>query len=237
MKHDSILQGKEDEDAPAHPSNRGTSLSLAFYDSVKGVNCVNRQEYRFDEQIEEILWEIPEYVKRYIEETAVSSDCGPMHSPSAAPRKRSMPLARYLLYILIITATISGVSLSRYATSETSSDTARVADFHVTVSHHPDDEEWNQNEFKDIEIFKDLNVSNPSKSYKFLLENTSEAAVRAKFVLDYADNTVSITAPAGITMNNWFTMGKGETKVVTVKVLGAALGNNAQIHVEYEQID
>ena len=200
---------------------------------MKEVSCVDKQEYNCDEQIEEILWEVPRYAKRYAAQTAVLPDCAQRGAPSAIPRKRKTPIIRYLLYALIVTMTVTGVSLSRYATSESASDTARVADFKVTVSHPG----WNQNEFKDIEIFKNLNVANPNKSYQFTLENDSEVAVRAKFVLDYSDNTVSITSPAGITMNNWFVVDKGETKVVTLNVLGATLGNNAKVHVEYEQLD
>lgn len=138
----------------------------------------------------------------------------------AETSRRSLPIVRYMLYLLIVTLTVSGVSLSRYATSSPGADQARVAKLDVVVTHPG----WNNYDVSS-------HATGGTKGYELRVTNNSEVAVRARLVIDGSGGSV-FASPSG-----WFDLPLGAWQDIAVTVTGTAGGNVVQMHVEYEQID
>ena len=156
-----------------------------------------------------------------------------MQTSPVKPQKRSMPLIRYLIYLLIVTMTVTGVSLSRYATSTTTNASpARIAKFDVTVTPSG----WIKN--GTTAPGKDLT----HKDCVMTVENNSEVSVRARLVIfsDSQNAVSSITpsaSPSSVIHSAWFNLAIGGTQNVTVSIAGASSGNEVQMYVEYNQVD
>jgi len=131
------------------------------------------------------------------------------------------------MYFLIITTIVTGVSFSRYASGQSSYDTARVAKFNVVVAPNS----WSD---EDVTLLKPADPT--SKVYGYTITNNSEVAVRVRIVIDSASagNTTVTVFPAG-----WFDLAAngGFRNDVTVTVAGVFGGNRVEMSVEYEQID
>jgi len=139
-------------------------------------------------------------------------------------KKPALPLVRYMAYLLIVTTAITGVSLSRYSTSSSSDDSARVAKFEVVISHI----EWSEDENNDISL-----VSTPDgvRNYVFTVTNNSEVAVRARLIIIASDYTATAN-PTG-----WTDISPDNSENITVTVTGTFEGNHVKVYIEYEQID
>lgn len=146
--------------------------------------------------------------------------------PKKSEKKPAIPIIRYMLYLLIVTITITGVSLSRYATSSSQKDAGRVAGFDVSVTHTGT---WSENEFEDVSN----HLLNGSKVYSFRVTNNSEVAVRARVVIDGNSGTAPIVSPSGT-----FDIAPHSSRDnVQITVVGSAVGNLVKMHIEYEQIN
>ena len=140
---------------------------------------------------------------------------------------KKISIARYMAYLLIITLTITGLSLARYATTSSGSDASRVANFDVQVTHTGS--AWShESENKDVSA----HAPGGSKIYTFKVDNYSEVAVRARLVIDSNSAAAPMVSPAG-----WFEIAAGKAKNVTVTVVGVIGGNDIGVSVEYEQIN
>ena len=137
--------------------------------------------------------------------------------------KEKIPIIRYMLYFLIITFIVTGVSLSRYSMASLEQDTSRVAKFNVSVTHTA----WSNGD-QDISAHK----LNGNKVYTFTVTNNSEVAVRARLVIVNNSGPAPATNPPA-----WFDLAVGGTQNVTVTVNGALDGNVINMRVEYRQID
>ena len=138
--------------------------------------------------------------------------------------KTPLPIIRYLIYLLIATAAVTGVSMSRYATSSQMSDSARVAKFDVVISHAG----WSKDENNDI-----FTVSTPegTRNYVFTVANNGEIAVRARLII-VSSNDLATANPTG-----WINLSPHSSENITVTVTGTFEGNRVKVYIEYEQID
>ena len=135
-----------------------------------------------------------------------------------------LPLTRYVLYVLLVTLTVTGVAFSRYTTTSSLDAVARMANFNVSVTHAT----WSHGVYADIAS----HVLNGNKAYVFTVTNNSEVVVRARLVIDSYDGTAPTVSPS-----SWFTLAVGASQNVTMTVVGAVDGNDVDLHVEYEQVD
>ena len=146
----------------------------------------------------------------------------------AQKNKHKISLTRYMMYVLLVTFTITGVSLSRYSTTSSGNDTTRAAKFEVTIT--PDG--WSNN---------GATAHGTNVTYKdcvLKVENKSEVAVRARLVINSGNGYVSSISPAGSSgYSAWFNLSPGSSQNVTVNITGATTGNDVTMSVEYEQID
>ena len=169
----------------------------------------------------------------------------PQHLKNA-DKKTSLPVIRYLAYLLIATMTVTGVSLSRYSTSSSGSDSARVANFDVVVTH----DSWNYG-LTDGIIDASFNQSS-GRLYTFTITNNSEVSVRARLIIDSYDLLPALNSFSPQDLNNstdrsgWVTIApKGAPKQITVRLFAVSNtgnpivpnGNNVEMHIEYEQVD
>jgi len=138
--------------------------------------------------------------------------------------RSSLPIVRYMTYLLIVTVTLSGVSLSRYATSLASEDQARAARFDVTVSHAS----WSIDEYNDRFVVQTIDGS---QEYTFTVTNNSEVAIQARLVI------VSSTSSVAPDPSDWQIIPANESRDITITIAGSFTGNNVQLFIEYEQID
>ena len=136
-----------------------------------------------------------------------------------------IPYVRYMAYMLIVMLTVTSASLSRFKMSSSAGDSARVAEFNVSVTHAAG---WSAGEFNDIVA----TGIGGSKDYIFTVTNNSEVAVRARLVVESSSGQAAAVNPSG-----WFDLQCNNSRNVTVNVVGDAGGNNVKMHVEYEQID
>ena len=153
-------------------------------------------------------------------------------------KKPALPLIRYLAYLLIVTTVMTGISLSRYSTSYSMYDSARVAKFNVEVIPVG----WENNEVLDI-------APNGNKRLHFEIVNKSEVAVRVRLVDTYTGVPLNVTAvmnSSWITVawdvaNGWFTMTPGGTfdakRYMMIDIVGTSVGKTVNMRMEYEQID
>ena len=146
-------------------------------------------------------------------------------------QKRPMSLMRYLVYLLIVTTTVTGVSLSKYSASSSTDDSARVAKFNVAVAPIG----WANNGV----VAHGITVSNTACILR--VTNNGEVAVRARLVISSAPaGAVSSINPAAIgrtDISAWFDLAIGGTQDITVNIVGDADGNAVAMYVEYEQVD
>lgn len=110
-------------------------------------------------------------------------------------KRRRLPAAVYLCYLLVAVLAFTGASVAGYKTESSGDDSARVARFEVTAA--PAGEQ--RTEFT-------LNSTTKSDSYRFTVTSGSETAVSYDVV---------VTVPGGQTMPNGVTVSlkNGETAV------------------------
>ena len=186
---------------------------------------MEKQRRDLDAQVDEILREVAEYKKRQaIQKIPVFDDLTPSHYKKPPLRKHPMPLIRYLVYLLIVTTAITGVSLSRYATSSGVNDSARVAKFDVVISHVV----WSEDENNDISL---VSAPGGTRNYVFTTQNNSEVAVRARLIIVSSDY-IATENPTG-----WTDIAPHGSENITVTVTGTFEGNHVKVYIEYEQID
>ena len=145
-------------------------------------------------------------------------------------KKKKLPVVRYMVYMLIITAAVTMVSLSRYSTSSSMGDTSKVAGFNVVITH----DNWNVNGHPNKDVYSfGAGTTGGTKVYTFTVKNFSEVTVKARLVVDSADQTVTYN-PA------WFNVpigGAPQTVTATVPQGVGFSGNDVSMHIEYEQVD
>ena len=114
-------------------------------------------------------------------------------------KRRRLPAAVYLCYLLVAVLAFTGASVAGYRTESSGDDSARVARFEVTAAPV----EGQRTEFT-------LNSTTKSGSYSFTVTNGSETAVSYDVV---------VTVPDGETMPNGVTVSlKNGVKAVSRKV-------------------
>lgn len=101
-------------------------------------------------------------------------------------KRRRLPAAVYLCYLLVAVLAFTGASVAGYRTENSGDDSARVARFEVTAAPV----EGQSTEFK-------LNSTTKSGSYSFTVTSGSETAVSYDVV---------VTVPGGQTMPNGVTV-------------------------------
>ena len=102
-------------------------------------------------------------------------------------KRRRLPAAVYLCYLLVAVLAFTGASVAGYKTESTGEDSARVARFEVTAA--PAGEQ--RTEFT-------LNSATKSGSYSFTVTNNSETAVSYDVVVTVPNNQ---TMPSGVTVS------------------------------------
>ena len=155
-------------------------------------------------------------------------------------KKNNLPIIRYLIYLMVVTMTVSGVSLSRYVSSSAVSDEARVAQFKVAVTQVDSANQpvtWSIDEFNDVSAHT---IAAGSKQYIFNVKNNSEVKVEATFFLD-SQTYAGATPPAAATVSHTspFILQPGGSQNVTVTIYGGreGIGKIVKVHVEYKQVD
>lgn len=153
----------------------------------------------------------------------------------------TIPMSRYLLYLLIITTLVSSFSFSKYKTVSPNDDGARVAKFDVEISHN----EWSIDEYNDFALLD----KGEEREFTFDIKNNGEVAVKFR-VLNTADDTLldrslynvydSNYDLVTIDNNGWFVLGPvGESldKVTLEGALGVSGPlNEIEFYIEYEQL-
>ena len=110
-------------------------------------------------------------------------------------KRRRLPAAIYLCYLLVAVLAFTGASVAGYKTENSGGDSARVARFEVTAA--PAGEQ--RTEFT-------LNSATKSGSYSFTVTNGSETAVSYDVVVTVPDGK---SLPKGVTVS----LKNGETAV------------------------
>lgn len=110
-------------------------------------------------------------------------------------KRRRLPAAVYLCYLLVAVLAFTGASVAGYKTEDSGDDSARVARFEVTAA--PAGEQ--RTEFT-------LNSTTKSDSYSFTVTNGSETAVSYDVVVTVPDGK---SLPKGVTVS----LKNGETAV------------------------
>lgn len=153
--------------------------------------------------------------------------------------KFEIPIVRYLVYLLVVTLAVSGVSLSRYSVSSDTIQSGRVAKLAGSFTH-------------DIWSDGDVDISvlplGYTRHYVFTIKNDSEVAMRVR--LRDATKEPPITnitvvdagnASVNVDDNGWFDFspaGSGaDTRIVTMGLESTLDGNHLTIFFEYKQID
>ena len=147
----------------------------------------------------------------------------PQHKHTAKA-KTPLPFIRYLIYLLIMTSVVTGFSLSRYATSYSMTNAARVAKFEVVISHV----QWSEDENNDIAL---TSMPQEPRDYVFTVQNNSEVAVRARLII-HSSGYIAAVNPTG-----WVDIAPSHSENITVTVIGTFEGNTVNAHIEYEQIN
>lgn len=108
------------------------------------------------------------------------------HHPEIKPRFR-LPLHVYMIYLLICTFLLTGVSFARYIATGSGSDGARVAAGAVEVSHDSNTK---------IEITRPTDDAPVTKGFSFTVSNkNSEVAIRYDVIV-----TLNEPLPEGVSM-------------------------------------
>ena len=121
-----------------------------------------------------------------------------MENTRNKPARRRLPLAVYLAFLLVAALAFTGASFASYKTEATSSDSARVARFVVTVA-------------KDTsQTTEDLTLdsSNPSAGYTFTVSNNDGGKVN-ETATKYDVNVVFPNALSGVSL----TLKNGNTDI------------------------
>ena len=126
--------------------------------------------------------------------------------------------------MLIVTSTVTGVSLSRYATGSKVNDSARTAKFDVVISHA----EWSEDENNDIFL---VSTPDETRKYVFTVANNSEVDVRVRLKIVSSDHIATVT-PKG-----WTDISHNSSEKITVTATGTFEGNYVKVYIKYEQID
>lgn len=138
-----------------------------------------------------------------------------------AKKKFRLPISAYLLYLLLVSVLLTGVSLSKYVASTEGIDSARVAKFDVSLSGG-----------SSVSL-----EAEGSQTQTLTVKNDSEVSVRCSLV--------AANVPAGVTVSYNPTsvdIAPGESKTVNVTFTAAAdipneISANIGIDVQAEQID
>ena len=108
------------------------------------------------------------------------------HHPEIKPRFR-LPLHVYMIYLLICTFLLTGVSFARYIATGSGSDSARIAAGTVEVSHDSNTK---------IEITRPTDDAPVTKGFSFTVSNkNSEVAIRYDVIV-----TLNEPLPEGVSM-------------------------------------
>lgn len=157
-------------------------------------------------------------------------------------RRRKLPVATYLVYLLIATFLFTGVSFSKYATTASGSDEARVAafDFEFVLTGS-----GNQSEVVAVDTYPGMN-----KTYTVKVTDKSEVAMKYKVTAEnLTDNTpLTATLMDGNTAydGHYLTAGEDGTRELTLTLNWDGNNNAAsyagevdaiRITVTAEQID
>lgn len=102
-------------------------------------------------------------------------------------KRRRLPAALYLCYLLVAVLAFTGASVAGYKTESSGDDSARVARFEVTAAPV----EGQSTEFK-------LNSTTKSGNYSFTVTNGSETAVSYDVVVTVPDGK---SLPNGVTVS------------------------------------
>ena len=102
-------------------------------------------------------------------------------------KRRRLPAALYLCYLLVAVLAFTGASVAGYRTENSGDDSARVARFEVTAAPV----EGQSTEFK-------LNSTTKSGNYSFTVTNGSETAVSYDVVVTVPDGK---SLPNGVTVS------------------------------------
>ena len=102
-------------------------------------------------------------------------------------KRRRLPAAVYLCYLLVAVLAFTGASVAGYKTESSGDDSARVARFEVTAAPV----EGQRTAFK-------LNSPTKSDSYSFTVTNNSETAVSYDVVVTVPNDQ---TMPGGVTVS------------------------------------
>lgn len=102
-------------------------------------------------------------------------------------KRRRLPAALYLCYLLVAVLAFTGASVAGYRTESSGDDSARVARFEVTAAPV----EGQSTEFK-------LNSTTKSGNYSFTVTNGSETAVSYDVVVTVPDGK---SLPNGVTVS------------------------------------
>lgn len=102
-------------------------------------------------------------------------------------KRRRLPAALYLCYLLVAVLAFTGASVAGYKTENSGDDSARVARFEVTAAPV----EGQNTEFN-------LNSTTKSGNYRFTVTNGSETAVSYDVVVTVPDGQ---TMPNGVTVS------------------------------------
>ena len=110
-----------------------------------------------------------------------------MVNTRGAHKRRRLPAALYLCYLLVAVLAFTGASVAGYKTESSGDDSARVARFEVTAAPV----EGQSTEFE-------LNSTTKSGSYRFTVTNGSETAVSYDVVVTVPDGK---SLPNGVTVS------------------------------------
>ena len=153
----------------------------------------------------------------------------------------TIPMSRYLLYLLIIVTVVSSVSFSKYVTTEENTHEAKVAKFDVEITHNT----WSVNEYRDFALLN----QGEERDIAFYVRNYGEVAVKVR-ILNTSDDTPlnrnaysiydSDNNPVIVDNNGWFILGPSGSEIDEVTLEGA-LGvsgqlNEIELYFEYEQV-
>lgn len=166
-----------------------------------------------------------------------------MDKANSAKKKTELPIVRYLVYLIILTSVVFAASLSKYATTSSTSDHVRVAKFDVDITPCFTWVETPQGYYLDAIFLGD------SKDYCFDVENKGEVVVKVRvinadtgdpLISDYVlydadDNVVALDA------NGWFYLSVADTYDAFRKIRATVNANDLatiiRFRFEIEQVD
>lgn len=102
-------------------------------------------------------------------------------------KRRRLPAAVYLCYLLVAVLAFTGASVAGYKTESTGDDSARVARFNIEAAQA----DGQVTEFE-------LNSTTKSRSYRFTVTNGSETAVSYDVLVTVPNDQ---TMPSGVTVS------------------------------------